>query len=48
MNMKNKKFKPEKREGITDVKWVPWREAEKMVGYKNLKRLLHRLKPNLY
>ena len=42
------KFKPEKREGISKVKWVPWKEAEKMVGYKNLKKLLRRLKPNLY
>jgi len=41
-------FKPEKREGISKVKWVPWKDAEKMVGYKNLKKLLRRLKPNLY
>ena len=48
MATKETKFKPEKREGISKVKWVPWRDAEKMVGYKNLKNLLRRLKPNLY
>lgn len=48
MATKETKFKPEKREGISKVKWVPWRDAEKIVGYKNLKKLLRRLKPNLY
>ena len=40
-----RKFKPEKREGITEVKWFAWKKAQKAVPYRNLRELLERLRP---
>jgi len=45
MNTKDKKFTPERREGIKEVKWFLWDNAEKSVGYKNLRKLLQRTRP---
>jgi len=45
MSTPESNFKPEKREGITEVKWFSWKSARKAVAYKNLRNLLDRIKP---
>ncbi|MCC5915209.1 MAG: NUDIX domain-containing protein [Balneolaceae bacterium] len=37
-------FTPQEEEGITELKWVPLYDAEKMVGYKNLQIVLERFR----
>ncbi len=45
MKTRDRNFTPEKREGIKEVKWFSWSKAEKIVGYKNLRKLLQRTRP---
>jgi len=45
MTTSSSRFKPEKREGITEVKWFSWKKARKAVAYKNLRVLLDRVAP---
>ena len=33
-NGSDEKLKPQREEGIMEVKWWPWKEAEKIIGYK--------------
>ncbi|WP_340106623.1 NUDIX hydrolase [Rhodohalobacter sp. 8-1] len=35
-------FKPQKAEGITDVKWVPVKKAMEKVGFQNLEAVIRR------
>ena len=39
------RFKPETREGIEAVAWVPWAEARERLGFETLQALLDRLDP---
>ena len=39
-------FTPEEREGIEQVRFVPWAEAQAMLGYDTLRDLLARLSRN--
>ncbi|GMQ82996.1 MAG: hypothetical protein BMS9Abin05_2467 [Rhodothermia bacterium] len=45
MKTKDTTFTPEKREGIKEVKWFSFNKAERIVGYKNLRKLLLRTRP---
>jgi 8-oxo-dGTP pyrophosphatase MutT (NUDIX family) len=45
MTTKASEFTPEKREGITEVKWFSYKKAKKAVAYKNLRKLLGRVEP---
>lgn len=36
-------FKPQEEEGITELKWVPLKEAAEMAGYENLRIVLDKL-----
>lgn len=42
MRTTDKKFKPQKAEGIEVVKWMKWEKAESKIGYKMFRDLLHR------
>lgn len=43
MRTPERDFTPEEREGIEEVRWVPWAEAEAMLGYDTLRDLVARL-----
>lgn len=45
MRTPERDFTPEEREGIEEVAWVPWAEAEERLGYTTLRRLLAALAP---
>lgn len=44
---KDETLTPEKAEGITSAEWVPLEEAQKRVGYKNLKKVLSVFKESI-
>lgn len=46
MSTEAESFKPEKREGIEKVDWVPWAEAADRLGFETLRRHLASLDPD--
>lgn len=47
MQTPERAFTPEEREGIEEVAWVPWAEAQERLGYATLRRHLASLRPPL-
>ncbi|MEP0547410.1 MAG: NUDIX hydrolase [Rhodothermales bacterium] len=45
METPERDFTPEEREGIEQVEWVPWAEAEQRLGYESLRRHMASLDP---
>jgi 8-oxo-dGTP pyrophosphatase MutT (NUDIX family) len=45
METPERDFTPERREGIEEVAWVPWEEAQERLGYATLRRHLASLQP---
>jgi len=45
MRTPERDFTPEEREGIEQVEWVPWDEAQERLGYATLRDLLRSLFP---
>lgn len=45
MRTPERDFTPEEREGIEEVRWVPWAEAQEKLGYDTLRNLVARLSP---
>lgn len=45
MRTPERDFTPEEREGIEEVAWVPWQEAEERLGYESLRRHIASLRP---
>ena len=45
METPERDFTPEEREGIEQVEWVPWAEAEQRLGYESLRRHIAGLTP---
>ncbi len=46
MKSDDSSFTPQKEEGITEVAWLPLQDAQKLVGYENLKIILQRFSKN--
>ena len=40
-------FVPQTEEGITEIAWIPWHEAEPILGYPTLRGLMQRVRPVL-
>ena len=45
MQTRQTDFAPQKEEGIEQVAWVPWTEAQNRIGYETLRRHMERVKP---
>ena len=45
METPERDFTPEEREGIEEVAWVPWAEAQQRLDYRTLRDLLGSLTP---